>query len=95
MSIVWGVVGMVFLKLFAGKIISFLQKIKSRTILNIGFVVFAFMVCDFTVSIFATIRYSERHYGFAPDSALEVLIDERFPDERMQKIYYNMEFVDN
>lgn len=95
MSIVWGVVGMVFLKLFAGKIISFLQKIKSRTILNIGFVVFVFMVCNFAVSIFATIRYSERHYGVPPDSALEVLIDERFPDERMQKIYYNMEFVDN
>ena len=95
MSIVWGVVGMVFLKLFAGKIVGFLQKIKSRTILNIGFVVFVFMVCNFTVSIFATIRYSERHYELAPDSELELLIDERFPDERMQKIYYNMEFVDN
>lgn len=93
MSIVWGVVGVVFLRLFAAKLINLMKKIKSRTILNIGFFIFVFMILDFTVSIFATVRYSERHYGIAPDSALERLIDERFPDERMQKIYYNMEFV--
>lgn len=94
MSIVWGVVGVVFLRLFAAKLINLMKKIKSRTILNIGFAVFAFMICNFAVSIFATVRYCERHYDIAPDSVFEGLIDKRFPDERMQKIYYNMEFVD-
>jgi uncharacterized membrane protein len=93
MSLVWGVVGVVFLRLFAGKLIKLMGFLKSRTTQNLGFAIFVFMICNFTVSIFATIRYSERYYGLAPDSSLEVLIDRRFPDERMQKIYYNMEFV--
>ncbi len=93
MSLVWGVVGTVFLRIFADKIVHFAQKVNSRTMQNIGFLLFVFMICNFAVSIFATIRYSERHYGLVPDSAFEVLIDECFPDEKMRKIYYNMEFV--
>lgn len=94
MSLVWGVTGVVFLRLFAAKLINFMHKFKSRTILNIGFVIFVFMICDFTVSIFVTVRYSERHYNLPADSSFEQLIDECFPDERMRKIYYNMEFVE-
>lgn len=94
MSIVWAVVGVVFLRLFAAKIINLLLKFNSRTIINVGFVVFVFMISDFTVSAFATIRFSERHYGLPPDGALEQLIDKCFTDERMRKIYYNMEFVE-
>ena len=94
MSIVWAVVGVMFLRLFAAKIINLLRKFNSRTIINVGFVVFVFMISDFTVSAFATIRFSERYYGLPPDGALEQLIDMRFSDERMRKIYYNMEFVE-
>ena len=93
MSLVWGAVGAVFLKVFASKLIKFAQKPKSRTILNIGFVLFAFMIVNFMVSGFATARYSERHYGLQADGYIEKFIDERFPDDRMRRIYYNMEFV--
>ena len=94
MSLLWGLIGMVFLHLFAAKLINLMQKFKSRTILNIGFAIFVFMICNFAMSIFATIRYSERHYGAPAGDAFESFFDERFPDERMQKIYYNMEFIE-
>lgn len=94
MSLIWGAAGVVFLRLFAGKIVKFAEKIQSRTIFNIGFVIFVFMIFDFTVSIFATVRYSERHFDIPADGAFEQMIDARFPDERMHQIYYNMIFVE-
>jgi len=93
MSLVWGFVGVAFLRLFAAKLIILAQKMNSPFFAKIGFVLFAFMICNFAISILATARYSERHFGRAPRCRLEELIDERFPDERMRNIYYNMEFT--
>lgn len=93
MSLVWGLAGMVFLRLFAEKIIEVLKFLNSRTMINVGFVLFVFMVLNFAVSMMATCRYSERHYCIAADSVLDEFIDARFPDERIRRIYYNMEFL--
>ena len=51
-----------------------------------------FMAVNSLVSLAAVTRWSERVYGVEADSALEEFIDERFPDERMERVYPNMEF---
>ena len=94
MSLVWGLVGLVFLRLIAPKMGKFLEYFKGRIMQTLGFALFIFMICNFAVSILATNRYAERHYGIEVDSHLDVLLDDRFPNERMRIIYYNMFFVD-
>ena len=93
MSLVWGFVGMVFLRLGANRIIKFARFFENRMMQKLGLVLFIFMVCNFAVSIMATARYSERHYGIRARDNLDLILDQRFPDERMRRIYYNMEFT--
>ena len=44
------------------------------------------------ISLLAVNRWSERIAGEAPGNSLEVLLDERFPDARMESVYANMDF---
>ena len=44
------------------------------------------------LSLLAVNRWSERIAGEAPGNSLEVLLDERFPDARMESVYANMDF---
>ena len=46
-----------------------------------------FMLFDVIVSAAALMRYQERQYEIEPSHAIEVFLDEHFPDERMKKIY--------
>ena len=51
-----------------------------------------FFIFNSLVSLAAVGRWSERVEGLASSNAVETLLDERFPDERMERIYANMEF---
>ena len=52
----------------------------------------AFMAVNVVVSGFAVLRWSERLKGVEATGVFEELIDERFPNERMERIYPNMKF---
>ena len=93
MSIVWGLAGVFVLRLLAKNILRLQDFFKKPIFNTLGFVLFCFFIVNFTVSILATNRYSERHYGVEANSSLDHLFDGRFPDERMRRIYYNMEFT--
>ena len=94
MSLIWGLVGMIFLRLVAPQLIKTARFFNYRIMNHLGFVLFVFMVLNFTVSILATNRYSERHFGIEADCSLDILLDNKYPDEKMKSIYYNMTFVD-
>ena len=49
----------------------------------------AFMAVNIAVSSMALIRYDRRAEGKPPKNAVESIIDERFDDARMEKIYPN------
>ena len=48
-----------------------------------------FMVFNMAVSALAFSRYVERHDGAAASSVMDELMDDRFPDERIERIYPN------
>ena len=52
----------------------------------------AFMACNTLLSAAAVDRWAERQEGVPAESGLSRLLDRRFPDERMERIYANMEF---
>jgi len=51
-----------------------------------------FFIFNSLVSLVAVGRWSERVEGLEPSNAVEEFFDERFPDERMERIYANMEW---
>ena len=54
-----------------------------------------FMLFNMVISSLALARYTERHSD-APDQtgALNEFLDERFPDERIERIYPNAKIVE-
>lgn len=52
-------------------------------------VIVVFMCCNMAVSTMALIRSNERSQGIPATQSWQQTMDERFPDERMEKIYPN------
>ena len=92
-SVFWGLVGVLWIKDIYPRIAKWILKIPNRggkIVTWMLVVFFAFNACMSAVSMY---RWSRRVENVAPANAFEVWIDERFPNERMQKIYANMEFT--
>ena len=56
---------------------------------TITWILLIFMVCNMLVSGLALIRSTQRANGIAATSGWQEIMDERFDDERIQKIYPN------
>ena len=53
-----------------------------------------FMIFNIIVSGLALDRYCQRAgEGEAPSSSLELFLDQRFPDERIERVYPNMKMT--
>lgn len=92
-SVFWGFLGVLWIKNIYPRMAKWILKIPNRIgkiatwLLVIFFVFNAFMSC---VSIY---RWSQRVDSASPSNSFWEFIDDRFPDERMEKIYANMEFA--
>ena len=85
----WGIAAVVWLKGLYPRLaacIDFLLR-KTGQILTLFFAVF--MAMDICMSMMALIRYDTRANGQTPVHRWEQVMDERFPDERMERIYPN------
>ena len=60
---------------------------------TVVWILLAFMVVNSAVSGAAVYRWAERTAGKEASGSLERVLDERFPDERMERIYANLEFT--
>ena len=91
-SVFWGVLGVMWIKNIYPRMAKHILKIPNRIgkiatwILVVFFVFNAFMSCT------SVYRWSRRVEGVAPSDSFWEFIDERFPDERMERIYANMKF---
>ena len=53
-----------------------------------------FMTFNGIMSLLAVDRWSERRAGEPAVSAVDTFFDEHFPNERMERVYANMDFGD-
>lgn len=85
----WGIAAVVWMKHLYPKISALIEKIpmKPGKILTWGLVVF--MICNIMVSCMALTRSTERANGVPAEAGWQKVMDERFDDERMAKIYPN------
>ncbi len=83
----WGIAAWVWMKLLYPKVSEWIEKMPKKTGTWVTYFTLAFMVGNVLLSGVALSRYSERANGIQAGNEMEAWIDERFPDERMERIY--------
>lgn len=91
-SVFWGVLGILWIKDLYPRMAKWILKLPNKLGKALTIAATLFLIFDGMVSLAAVVRWSERAQGQAPSNSVEVLLDERFPDERMERIYANMDF---
>ena len=91
-SVFWGVLGVLWVKNIYPRMAKWILRIPNKAGKIVTWILVAFMVVNATVTAAAVYRWSERSQGHEAANALEAFIDERFPDNRMSRIFANMEF---
>jgi len=91
-SVFWGILGVLWIKDLYPRMAKWILKLpnKAGRIATWAFAVF--FIINIVMSSVSVYRWSERVQGGEADSAFWEVIDERFPDERMERIFANMEF---
>lgn len=91
-SIFWGVLGVFWIKDIYPRMSKWILKLPNRPGKVLTWALTVFMAVNCLVSGLAVLRWSDRLSGQPARNAYEAFMDERFPDERMEGIYANMDF---
>ena len=91
----WGIAAVVWLKLVYPVLSGWIEKLPIRTGKLLTWAMILFMLFNIILSALAMGRFVQRQNNPAPaSSALSRFLDDRFPDERMERIYPNILFVE-
>lgn len=85
----WGFAAVAWFKIFYPVISGWIEKLPICAGRILTWVIVVFMCCNMAVSAMALIRSNERSHGIPATQSWQQTMDERFPDERMEKIYPN------
>ena len=85
----WGFAAVAWFKIFYPEISGWIEKLPICAGRILTWVIVVFMCCNMAVSTMALIRSNERSQGIPATQSWQQTMDERFPDERMEKIYPN------
>ena len=89
----WGIAAVVWMKMLYPKISTWIEAVPIKIGKRITWILIVFMCCNVFVSGLALIRNTERQSGIPAEAAWQKIIDARFDDARMEKIYPNMKNV--
>ncbi len=90
-SVFWGFLSVLWIKNLYPRIAKWILKLPNRAGKVITWVLVVFLVVNSAVSFLALFRWSQRTEGIEASNVVWQVIDDRFPDERMERIYANME----
>lgn len=94
-SIFWGFLGIFWIKTIYPIMAKWILKLPNR-IGKIGtWALVVFFVFNSLVTVVSVTRWTQRMDGLDPTNTFEEYIDERFPDERMEKVFANMKFPED
>lgn len=85
----WGIAAVVWLKYLYPLLSGLIEKIPVRAGKICTWILILFMAVNVAVSCAALARYHERQSGAGAENGLEVWLDQRFDDGRMERIYPN------
>ena len=93
-SVFWGLLGVLWIKNLYPRISKLILMIPNKAGKIVTWLLTVFFVFNSIVSVVSVYRWSQRAAGIEPSGTFWEIIDQRFPDERMEKVYANMEFSD-
>lgn len=85
----WGIAAIIWMKILYPRVSALIEKIPVKPGKIICRVLIVFMIFDILMSAAAMLRYTDRATGKEAGSRVEEWLDERFTDERMERIYPN------
>lgn len=91
-SIFWGLLGVLWIKRIYPITAKLILKIPNKWGKIVTWAMLVFIVFDACMTVGALTRWSRRTEGVEPYGVVGEFFDERFPDERMEKIFANMKF---
>lgn len=91
-SVFWGLLGYLWVKNIYPRMARWILKIPNKIGKIITWILTVFFIFNILVTCLAVGRWSQRLDGAEPSNSFFAYIDERFPDERMERIFANMEF---
>lgn len=90
--LVWGALGLLFVKVIYPWISNLIEKIPPKTGENIFIVLLIFMIFNMVISWSALIRQNLRHHDIRPLTPVGEFYDHYYPDDFLRKYYTNMEW---
>ncbi len=91
-SVFWGLLGYWWIKFLYPLMAKLILKIPNRVGKVLSYAIVVFFVFNGVVTLLASFRWAQRIDGILPSNAFWEFIDSRFTEERMSKIFANMEF---
>lgn len=85
----WGLAAVIWIKFLYPKFSAWIEKVPVKPGKIISWVMIVFMSCNILVSCMALVRVNERNSGIPATKEWQEIMDERFDDERMHRIYPN------
>lgn len=86
----WGIAAVVWMKILYPKVSGLIEKVPMKPGKIITWILVVFMIINMTVSGLALIRSTERANNVPAEAKWQQIMDERFDDERLARIYPNM-----
>lgn len=93
-SLFWGCLGVLWIKRIYPLMAKGILQLPDRAGKILTWVLTVFFVFNAFMTVASMTRWTQRMEGVAPSNGFEAFIDERFPDERMERVFANMEFVE-
>ena len=94
-SLFWGALGIFWIKDIYPFMAKWILKLPNRAGKILTWVLSIFLAVNCLVSAAAVYRWSERLHDEPPKTWIGSVMDTRFPNERMERIYANMNFGDS
>ena len=91
-SVFWGFLGVMWIKNIYPRMAKAILHLPNRAGKILTWALVLFLTLDAAVTLGAMDRWAERLKGEAPQNAVEEIIDEHFPNERMEHVFANMIF---
>lgn len=90
----WGLAAVVWFKMLLPRAEKWIEKVPVKVGKVLTWFLVVFMCCNMAVSALALLRSNERVEGIPAEHGWQQIMDERFDDERLNRVYPNMIDVD-
>lgn len=94
MTIIWGVIGVVFAKYLVPRINRLFKKMQGQFWRVACIVLTIFMIINLSMTALCLVRWSKRHKGIESTSQFEDILDHAYDDSKMKKIFCEWWFID-